>query len=305
MIDAELAATRLNASRWVRAQGILLPSERLPELVANAVALLQFNAPLNAAYYGAFSGGKDSCVIKELARIAGVRVEWHYNVTTIDPPELLHFMREYHPDVKWDRSRYGNFFHRMVVKGIPTRVARWCCEDYKETRAPRGSQMILGVRAAESPRRAKRWQLINFHTSTHAWCVAPIVSWSDADVWEFIHTHGLPYCSLYDEGFKRLGCIGCPMAREVGRRIEFARWPRFEALWQKAFQRLWERRTAPDYIQRDGRSWQMAVRFKDWREMWEWWLSDDPTPETGDEENEDGCQLALDMLSGGTEIKGD
>jgi len=54
-------------------------------------------------YFGAFSGGKDSCVIKELAGMVGVKVDWHYNVTTIDPPELIYFIRKHHSDVVWDR----------------------------------------------------------------------------------------------------------------------------------------------------------------------------------------------------------
>ena len=71
-----------------RAQPMLLPSEALPALVERACALLRLHQP-EGDYYGAFSGGKDSCVIKELARLAGVRVTWHYNVTTIDARSTL------------------------------------------------------------------------------------------------------------------------------------------------------------------------------------------------------------------------
>jgi hypothetical protein len=90
MTAAELASTRLNASRRVRAQPMLLQSEALPALVERACALLRMHQP-DEDYYGAFSGGKDSCVIKELARLAGVRVTWHYNQTTIDPPRIGSF----------------------------------------------------------------------------------------------------------------------------------------------------------------------------------------------------------------------
>jgi len=50
--------------------------------------------------------------------------------------------------------------------------------------------------------------------------VAPIFDWTDEDVWAYIRDRNLPYCSLYDEGFKRLGCIGCPMASK-GREQQF------------------------------------------------------------------------------------
>lgn len=285
----------------------------LSELIANSIAVLRENEPAEG-YYGAFSGGKDSVIIKELARRAGVKVTWHYNVTTIDPPELVRFIREQHPDVHWDRPKHGNFFHRMEKKGFPTRVARWCCEEYKESAPPKGSVLIMGIRAAESPRRAKTWKLVTFHTRTRAWCISPILPWSDAAVWEFIKGEKIPYCSLYDEGFKRLGCIGCPMARKAGKRMEFDRWPRFEALWKRSFQRIWERRGDPSYRQRDGRIWFGRVYFHNWEEMWEWWLSDkslpprlagvDPPPVTNealDLDDEEGCQTALDMLASGND----
>jgi hypothetical protein len=76
----------------------------LSELADAAIALLREHEPPEG-YYGCFSGGKDSVVIKELARIAGVRVDWNYNVTTADPPELTRFIKEHHPDVAWNRSK--------------------------------------------------------------------------------------------------------------------------------------------------------------------------------------------------------
>lgn len=255
--------------------------------VAASIALLQAHQP-DGEYYGCFSGGKDSVVIKEVARLAGVRVTWHYNVTTIDPPELVRFIREKHPDVRWVRSKHGNFFHRMETKGFPTRRQRWCCQEYKESVSPRGAVMILGVRAAESARRAATWKHVTMHTKTKTWALAPILEWSDAEVWTFIRERGLDYCSLYDEGYSRLGCIGCPMSRGT-RRKDFARWPRFEALWKRAFQRLYEAR-------REG----SMRRWSSWKEMWEWWLDDDPLP-AGDDDEEGSCQLALNMLDGGDE----
>lgn len=50
-------------------------------------------------FWLAFSGGKDSCVILELAKMAGVKFTAYYNVTTIDPPKLVRFIIEEHPEV--------------------------------------------------------------------------------------------------------------------------------------------------------------------------------------------------------------
>lgn len=66
----------------------------------------------------------------------------------------------------------------------------------------------------------------------------PIVDWTDEDVWGFIHERNLPYCSLYDDGFKRLGCIGCPMAGTKQMIKEFERWPQYKRLYLKALQRM-------------------------------------------------------------------
>ncbi len=279
----------------------------LGDMTDRAIELLRLHQPKNGRpYHGCFSGGKDSIVIKELAQLAGVDIEWHYNVTTIDPPELVRFIRREHPDVIWDRPKHGNFFHRMVVKGFPTRRGRWCCEDYKEKQNPPGAVLVMGVRAAESPRRAKTWGAVTMYRRTKAWSIAPVIGWRDDHVWAFIREHELPYCSLYDEGWRRLGCIGCPMAGAKGKRRDFARWPRFERNWRLAFKRLWERRIAAQSTQRNGREWFGSARFgwtrlatrsrawiwddDGWERMWEWWLNDDSLPP---DTSQGACQLDM------------
>ena len=68
--------------------------------------------------------------------------------------------------------------------------------------------------------------------------VNPIVDWTDEDVWGFLNENGIPHCSLYDEGHKRLGCIGCPLAgtREMLR--DFERYPKYKENYIRAFQRM-------------------------------------------------------------------
>lgn len=259
----------------------------LEELTDKAILALQTFAP-EQGYYGCFSGGKDSVVIKELARLARVKVDWYYNQTTIDPPELIKFIKTKHGDVEWVRPKQ-NFFTAMERRGFPTRRNRWCCQEYKEGQSPEGAFLILGVRAAESPRRKAAWKLITHHTRTKNNAISPIIAWSDEDVWEFIRSHKIPYCRLYDEGFDRLGCIGCPMARKAARIAEFARWPGYERAWRRTFQRIWDRKAGTK--QRDGREWFGSARFSSWEGMWDWWLSDDSLPGTeGDE-----CQGMLEL----------
>lgn len=194
-----------------------------------------------AGYYVAFSGGKDSCVIKELAKMAGVRFTAHYNQTTIDPPELIAFLRQQHPDVQWEwqnKTRRG-FFEMVARWGLPTARGRWCCKLFKEG-GGKGRLRVVGVRAEESARRKRLWKEVQ--TKLDGEFVAPIVYWTDADVWQFIRSRGVPYCKLYDEGIDRLGCIGCPMQTLRKMNAQFERFPKYEAAYRAAAYRFYARR---------------------------------------------------------------
>ena len=249
-----------------------------------AVERLRTHAPKEGTYVGCFSGGKDSVVIREIGRMSGLPIEWHYHQTTIDPPELVRFIMREHPDVKWDHPKIP-FFAVVPKRGLPTRIARWCCEAYKESRGAVGSRLILGVRWEESPRRAKNWGVATYHKRSKDYAISPIVDWTHDDVWGFIRTHGLKYCSLYDEGFKRLGCIGCPMGGRKSQEREFARWPRFEVLWKKACRRAYENRL---------QSWEeqkredLITKWPTWEHYWRWWLTID---------EQEQCQGVLDFFS--------
>lgn len=239
-----------------------------------AILLLREYEP-GDGYHLAFSGGKDSVVIKYLAIKAKVNFRAVYNVTTIDPPELVYFIKDEHHDVTFRHSPHGNFFHCMAEnKGFPTRRQRWCCDVYKHYSAD--GTKILGVRAAESAARAKRWQLVtNWTGKGGGLCVNPIVYWSDELLWYYIRNESINYCCLYDEGFCRLGCVGCPMAGQK-RWKEFARWPRYEMLWRLAFKRLWERKAGTK--DRYGREWMGSALFANWEALFDWWMSDSPLP---------------------------
>ena len=174
-------------------QLILLPELRLDAVLAASIDALKLYAPKDGSpYWGAFSGGKDSVALKEVARLSGVPVEWHYNNTTIDPPELVRFIREHHLDVKWEQPKRG-FFAAMRVRGIPTRRTRWCCSELKESGCEVGSRMLLGVRAAESHRRAMTWKIATMHKRTKDFVISPLLYWTDAHVWEFIRSRSMQY----------------------------------------------------------------------------------------------------------------
>lgn len=223
-------------------------------------------------YFLAFSGGKDSCVLKALTDMAGVKYDAHYSVTSVDPPELVRFIRKYHPDVAFDvphKPKYNDkgeiigeyavtMWNLIPQAGMPpTRWERYCCAKLKET-VGKGRIVLTGVRWAESVRRKNNRNLVDIGGKKSGitynsdndearrmveQCylkkrvtVNPIIDWTDEDVWDFIKKNKIPYCELYDQGYTRLGCIGCPMNTHAAEELE--RFPKYKAAYKRAFARM-------------------------------------------------------------------
>ena len=100
---------------------------------------------------------------------------------------------------------------------------------------------LIGVRAEESPRRAATWREVTPWRYGGGIAVLPLLSWTLLDVWTYIWRYSVSYCPLYDEGWDRLGCVGCPQAGRH-RVTQFQRWPHIERVWRKGIVRYWERR---------------------------------------------------------------
>jgi phosphoadenosine phosphosulfate reductase len=236
----------------------------MPERISIAIRRLkEFEPP--EGYYLAFSGGKDSIVTKKLADLARVKYEAHYSHTTIDPPEIIYFMRKYHSDVKVDYPKKP-FLQEMVERGFPDRARRWCCKEYKE-RGGQGRFVITGIRWAESSRRRQRKMIEFCYKDKSKKYLNVIIDWSDDEVWEFIKRHNMPYCKLYDEGWKRIGCLFCPMSRKR-RKQDVNRYPRYVSLFIKYFKKLYDRKKEKGLKSVD--------RWKDGEEMFWWWMASDP-----------------------------
>ena len=255
----------------------------LSDKVDTAIRRLKAFEP-EEGYYLAFSGGKDSQSIYHLAKMAGVKFDAHYTLTSVDPPELVHFIRQQYPDVLFDvprdeSGRQISMWSLIASHTIPpTRKARYCCDKLKEPGGA-GRVTVTGVRWAESQNRKNSHGTVdiksrpastgklagkigveytkNRHNGivlnddndlarrlvescyrTRKTIVNPIVDWDDEDVWGFLNDNGIPHCSLYDEGFTRLGCIGCPLAGSDAMKRDFARWPKYRALYIRAFQHM-------------------------------------------------------------------
>ena len=69
--------------------------------------------------------------------------------------------------------------------------------------------------------------------------ISPIIHWTEQDVWEFLNkVMEVPHCSLYDEGWHRIGCIGCPMSSVNQKKIENIRYPHVKRNWIKAIKAI-------------------------------------------------------------------
>lgn len=235
--------------------------------IETAVELLQACQPVGD-YYGAFSGGKDSVVVEHLSVVAQARVVWHYCVSPIDPPEIHSFIKQYHPEVQWDWHARG-FWKTVRIKGLPTRTSRWCCEIIKEA-GGLGEVVIVGNRRAEGRGRSKQGCFGKSDKQDKVF-VRPIFHWSHKEVWEYIHLYNLPYCPLYDEGLRRLGCVMCPMASDFNRGVEMVKFPKIAKLWRLACDRIVADRLSRGNISKRGKPYKH--QYKTGQELWEWWIS--------------------------------
>ena len=196
-------------------------------------------------YYVAFSGGKDSCVVLDLCKRAGVKYDAHYSVTTVDPPELVYFVKKYYPDAWANRVKPSLSMWELIPQKRmpPTQRVRYCCKYFKEGGGA-GRFVVTGVRHQESAKRAKRKLMETCTGHSGKRFIHPIIEWSESDVWEYIHTYNVPYCNLYDEGRKRIGCILCPYTPKAQKDADMKRWPKYVELYKLAFQRMIDKRKA-------------------------------------------------------------
>lgn len=97
--------------------------------------------------------------------------------------------------------------------------------------------------------------------------INPIVDWTDDNVYEFLRHYGCQGNPLYQCGFSRVGCIGCPIAGAKTQETEFNRYPQYRENYVKAFQRMVDRR----------RKLELGVdeAWQDGEAVMSWWLGED------------------------------
>ena len=206
-------------------------TDELTKKVERAVKLIQQAGRDGHEVEVAYSGGKDSDVILELARMSGIKYRAIYKNTTIDPPGTIAHAKENGAEILQPTHR---FFELVAMNGAPNRFSRHCCRYLKEYKVL--DKCIMGVRKAESTKRAARYSEpteCRFYGSKkqHVEAFYPILDWSDQDVVDFIIERGIKIHPLYfrEDGTidpkRRLGCMGCPIASRRKRLLEFKEHP--------------------------------------------------------------------------------
>lgn len=234
-------------------------------------------------YYVCYSGGKDSDCIRILCELAGVKHDLVCNWTGVDAPETWKYIHTI-PDLQIQMPKKTMF--ELIVKNHmpPTQLVRYCCRFLKEY-GGEGRFTMTGVRWAESTRRKKNRGVIEKSTKTakdriilnndntedrkvldvcmsqHKRTLNPIIDWSDEEVWEFLHSQGCEGNPLYQCGYSRVGCIGCPFGKLERREADFERYPRYKQMYLNAFQKMLENMPEEKHVE-----WKTA------QEVFDWWL---------------------------------
>lgn len=195
-----------------------------------AIKLLR-SIPQDGPIELSYSGGKDSDVILELAKMSGIPFEAIYKNTTIDPPGTIAHCREngvkvIHPET--------SFLKLVELWGMPSRFTRFCCSKLKEYKIH--DRAIQGIRRSESTKRAARYKepeyCRTYQKGGKVRIYLPILEWKDDDIEQFVKQRGIKCHPLYYDkngNFdvkKRLGCIGCPLASCRKRREQYMKYPR-------------------------------------------------------------------------------
>lgn len=278
-----------------------------------AIGYLKTFEPEDEPYWLCYSGGKDSDTVRILGELAGVKCECKHNLTTVDAPETVRYIRETigkENIILPDETMWELIVRQKIP---PTRLNRYCCAVLKE-QGGKGRLKITGVRWEESRKRKENAGIIKvigkpktrakeavengvkFRISTQGGLILlsdnakerrfvemcyrtsnttlnPIVDWTDEDVWEFLRYYGCESNPLYACGNKRIGCIGCPMSSNRKRELEH--YPTYKSAYIRAFDKMIQERKRCGLM--------VDERWKDGKSVMKWWVGDDPTQITIDE----------------------
>lgn len=108
--------------------------------------------------------------------------------------------------------------------------------------------------------------------------VNPIIDWTDNDVWAFLKYYRCEGNPLYQCGESRIGCIGCPLSGNKGRKRDFAKYPKYKKNYIAAFERMLKARKEAGLSNDLG--WKTGI------DVMKWWIGENPDQMTLFDEEE-------------------
>lgn len=203
---------------------------------------IEFIEQAAKTFYGrlpvvSFSGGKDSCAVSHLVRLAlGTKTIHIFGDTTIEYPDTYKFIEDFkrnNPTVPFLTAQPSmKFFELAEELGPPSRILRWCCTTHKTgpisnlmtSLDGNGVLTFDGIRKAESTRRSKYASITTKQKIKHQVLASPIIDWSDAELWLYILARDVHFCEGYTFGFTRIGCLYCPFEKKSQAMISFVKY---------------------------------------------------------------------------------
>ena len=147
-----------------------------------------------------------------------------------------------------------------MIWGKPKQTQKYADENGIEYKTSKNGSIILNDDNDEARR------MVEHCYRTQKTMVNPIVDWDEDDVWEFLNGNEIEHCCLYDQGYKRLGCIGCPMNTATGKR-DLEKYPAYRRMYIRAFDRMIENNRKNGI--------KMHQNWKDGESVMRWWLRND------------------------------
>lgn len=223
-----------------------------------------------------------------------------HNLTTVDAPETVQYVKSVGAQIQRPPKTMWQLIVEKGMP--PTRLVRYCCSCLKEhggkgrvkitgvrraesvsraanndfikiigkpkmvqrTALEMGAEFVVTSKGGvmmNGDNAVNRQLVEEFYKKTST-ALNPIVDWTEEDVWEFLRYHGCDSNPLYQQGYKRIGCVGCPMASKSHRIAEFERYPIYRENYIRAFERMLERGRERGIVYR--LNWQTAEEVMDW-----------------------------------------
>lgn len=82
---------------------------------------------------------------------------------------------------------------------------------------------ISGLRRSQSVTRTSV-QMVEWDEGHKLIKINPLLNWEEAEVWDYIKKHSVPYNTLHDKGFASIGCQPCTRAIQPGEDVRAGRW---------------------------------------------------------------------------------